>query len=61
MELVNYVECVTFDLCFLKLVECWDISHDVERGLCQNNIAMIRRTPQYRNLKLQLPKYRMKN
>ena len=32
MELKLYVECVTFVLCSLTLVECWYVSHDVERG-----------------------------
>ena len=32
MELKLYVECVTFALCSLTLVECWYVSHDVERG-----------------------------
>ena len=32
MEVKLYVEWVTFALCSLTLVECWYVSHDVERG-----------------------------
>ena len=41
MELMVYVECVTFALCPLKLVECWYVSHDVERGSVKTIIAMM--------------------
>ena len=33
MELLLYVEYVTFALCSLTLAECWYVLHDVERGL----------------------------
>ena len=33
MELMLYVECVIFALCSLTSLECWYVSHDVERGL----------------------------
>ena len=33
IKLMLYVECVTFALCSLTLVECWCVSHDVEQGL----------------------------
>ena len=41
MELMLYVECVTFALCSLKLVECWYVSHDLERGSVKTIIAMM--------------------
>ena len=41
MELMLYVECVTFTLCSLKLVESWYVSHDVERGSVKTIIAMM--------------------
>ena len=33
MELMLYVEYVTFALCSLTLAECWYVLHDVEWGL----------------------------
>ena len=32
MELMLYIECVIFPLCSLTSLECWYVSHDVERG-----------------------------
>ena len=40
MELMLYVECVIFALCSLTSLECWYVSHDVERGLSIINISV---------------------
>ena len=38
MESMLYVDCIIFALCSLTSLECWYVSHDVERG--QINISM---------------------
>ena len=41
MELMLYVECVIFALCSLTSLECWYVSHDVERtGPVHINISV---------------------